>query len=1169
MCDDDNRDGEIRNGGTRLKFTRLRVLGFKSFVEPTELAIEPGLTGVVGPNGCGKSNLVEALRWVMGESSYKAMRASGMDDVIFQGSGNRPARNTAEVSLAVDNADRTAPVAFNDSEQIEITRRIEREAGSVYRINGRDVRARDVQLLFADASTGAHSPAIVGQGKIGELIAAKPVDRRALLEEAAGIAGLHNRRHEAELRLKAAEQNLSRLDDVISEIEQQVDALKRQARQATRYRNLSTEIRKAEATVLHLRWQAARATVAESESQLAEAVTTATARAGAQATAAREQAEAAATVPDLRNEAARTGAALQRIKLASETLDQEEARIGTRLAELDRRLTQLGDDIGREQRMVADNAAILARLAEEESELQTLNAANAERQQAAAERKEAAETTLSASEATLSELTAEHAMLSARRSQHERTIADAKTRAERLAREVATARAELASLDAQDEAAAETAKARAATTAAEADRDARDGATAVADEGLMTAREAATAARAALTDAERGLERIETEAATLAAVLATNADDRVPVIDAIAVDAGFEAALGAAFGDDLDAPADDDAAAHWREVAYGSDDASLPAGVTPLARHVRTPEVLLRRLAQTGLVDLASGPRLQALLRPGQRLVSAGGDLWRWDGYVAMADAPRSATQRLAQRNRLISVQGEIGPARETVDALRDGVAAADGVVQRATEDDREAREALRVVRKTLDEARTAFANAEREEARTAARRTRLEEGVARLDADLAESYERGEVAVAELAATDVINILAEKLTGQRAQVDDDRTGLAGARAGFERMAREAELRAGRLATIAGERRTWEERAANAEVQISTLGARRGEAAAEKESLVGEPAKIAARRATLLSEIVIADAARSAAADKLATGEATLAASDKAARAALERLAEAREWRGRAEERMVAAKERLGEAAARIHEALDCAPEEAAAIAELDADAPTPDLEEIETRLERYRQERERLGAVNLRADEEAREIATRRDTLTGERDDLTTAIARLRQGIGSLNKEGRERLSAAFETVNAHFTRLFTHLFGGGTAELQLTESDDPLEAGLEIVARPPGKKPQIMTLLSGGEQALTALSLIFAVFLTNPAPICVLDEVDAPLDDANVVRFCNLLEEMTRSTDTRFLVITHNPITMSRMNRLFGVTMAERGVSQLVSVDLETAESFRETAA
>jgi chromosome segregation protein len=291
-----------------------------------------------------------------------------------------------------------------------------------------------------------------------------------------------------------------------------------------------------------------------------------------------------------------------------------------------------------------------------------------------------------------------------------------------------------------------------------------------------------------------------------------------------------------------------------------------------------------------------------------------------------------------------------------------------------------------------------------------------------------------------------------------------------------------------------------------------------------------------------------------------------LAEADAGARAALEALAEARERRGRAEERVVAAKQRLAEVAERISETLDCAPEEVVAVAEIKPDAALPELDDVEARLERYRQERERLGAVNLRAEAEAAETGERRDQLAGERDDLVAAIQRLRQGIASLNREGRERLTAAFETVNGHFQRLFTHLFGGGTAELQLTESDDPLEAGLEIVARPPGKKPQIMTLLSGGEQALTALSLIFAVFLTNPAPICVLDEVDAPLDDANVERFCNLLDEMARQTDTRFVVITHNPITMARMRRLYGVTMAERGVSQLVSVDLEMAERFRE---
>jgi chromosome segregation protein len=509
---------------------------------------------------------------------------------------------------------------------------------------------------------------------------------------------------------------------------------------------------------------------------------------------------------------------------------------------------------------------------------------------------------------------------------------------------------------------------------------------------------------------------------------------------------------------------------------------------------------------------------------------------------------------------------GEIASTGKLVAERRTALEAANTAVREGAEAEQQSREAWRVAQKAVDEAREMLATAEREASRTAARRSGLEEALARLTANLSETGAAAADARDGLAATTDPESLAEELTAQRTRVGDDRAAVAEARAAVESLTREAELRSGRLAAIAVERQNWRERATNAESQIVTLTTRRQEAEAEKEKLNGEPAEIEAKRRTLLTEIDNAETERSAATDKLAAGEATLAAADKVAREALEKLSEAREQRGRAEERVVAAKVRIEEVAERIEEALSCKPEEVAEQAELKADAVLPDLADIEARLERYRQERERLGGVNLRADEEAREITERRDALASERDDLVAAIQRLRQGISSLNREGRERLTQAFETVNTHFQQLFTHLFGGGEAELLLTESDDPLQAGLEIVARPPGKKPQIMTLLSGGEQALTALSLIFAVFLTNPAPICVLDEVDAPLDDANVERFCNLLDEMTRQTDTRFVVITHNPITMARMNRLFGVTMAERGVSQLVSVDLQTAERFLE---
>ena len=420
-----------------MRFSRLRLLGFKSFVEPGEFVIERGLTGVVGPNGCGKSNLVEALRWVMGESSYKNMRASGMDDVIFSGSGTRPARNTAEVTLFLDNTDRSAPAAFNDADELQVSRRIEREAGSVYRINGKEARAKDVQLLFADQSTGARSPSMVGQGRIGELIQAKPQARRALLEEAAGISGLHTRRHEAELRLRAAEQNLERLDDVVGELEAQIDSLKRQARQASRFKNLSADIRKAEATLLHLRWTLAKAQESEAKSALAAATALVGERASEQMEAAKEQAIGANRLPELRDAEAQAAAAFQRLSIARAQIEEEAGRIRARQAEIEKRLFQLDADIVREEQMVRDNADTLQRLAEEEEALSAENAGASEREIAARATFEEASARLTLSEAALSALTAERAEASAARSQAERGMRDAAERRDRLARQLA------------------------------------------------------------------------------------------------------------------------------------------------------------------------------------------------------------------------------------------------------------------------------------------------------------------------------------------------------------------------------------------------------------------------------------------------------------------------------------------------------------------------------------------------------------------------------------------------------------------------------------------------------------------------------------------------------------------------------------------------------------
>lgn len=1152
-----------------MKFSRLRLLGFKSFVEPGEFVIERGLTGIVGPNGCGKSNLVEALRWVMGESSYKNMRASGMDDVIFSGSGTRPARNTAEVTLFLDNSDRTAPSAFNDADELQVSRRIEREAGSLYRINGKEARAKDVQLLFADQSTGARSPSMVGQGRIGELIQAKPQARRALLEEAAGISGLHTRRHEAELRLKAAEQNLERLDDVVGELESQIESLKRQARQASRFKNLSADIRKAEATLLHLRWTLAKTQEGEARSALAIATALVGDRAAAQMAAAREQGINAHRLPDLRDAEAAAAAAFQRLSIAKAQIEEEAGRIRARQAELDRRLQQLDGDLAREERMVRDNGDILERLAAEEAALNAENAGAAEREASTRAAFEQAASTLASSEARLAALTAERAEAAASRNQIERTLRDTAERRDRFARQLADVDRELSEIVSRVAGLPDPAEKRLLVDQALALLEGVEAAAIAAEQAVAEARSGESAARPPVQDAKAELARIETEARTLAKILSAASGDLFPsVLEQISVERGYETALGAALGEDLDVPLDRSAPVHWGQSEIQPADAALPEGIKNLASVVRAPAQLARRLAQIGIVEAADGRRLQTRLAPGQRLVSREGALWRWDGFTASADAPTAAAQRLAQKNRLAELDAEAVHATRTLREAEQALAQAEQALAQASEAERNARQAGREAQHGLDAARNALAEAEKAGGELSSRRAALDEARARI----VDSHEETAAAFieAEMLLQDAPDLgdLQLQLEQSAANVARDRAALADARAVHEGLRREAEARARRLDAIGSERRNWVERAENASTQIAALGERKAEAEAEREQLADAPDAIDAKRRALLSQLAEAESLRKAAGDRLQEAENRQSEMDKAATAAIQSLAEARETRVRAEERLTAADERRLEVEARIQETLNTPPHLVIRHTGLEPDSPMPEMAEIERQLDRLKIERERLGAVNLRAEEEQKELSDRLETIVSERDDIIEAIRKLRQAIHSLNREGRERLLAAFEVVNGHFQRLFSHLFGGGTAELQLIESDDPLEAGLEILARPPGKKPQTMTLLSGGEQALTAMSLIFAVFLTNPAPICVLDEVDAPLDDHNVERFCNLMDEMAATAETRFVIITHNPITMARMDRLFGVTMAEQGVSQLVSVDLQAAEAMREAS-
>ncbi|MBO6782138.1 MAG: AAA family ATPase [Alphaproteobacteria bacterium] len=1156
-----------------MQFNKLRLTGFKSFVDGTDLMIEPGLTGIVGPNGCGKSNLVEALRWIMGETSAKQMRGGAMDDVIFGGTSDRPARNAAEVVLSLDNSDRTAPSQFNESDELEISRRIEREKGSTYRVNGRDVRARDVQILFADQATGPRSTALVSQGRVGALISAKPGDRRILIEEAAGITGLHSRRHEAELRLRAAENNLERLDDVLVTLDAQLQGLKKQVRQARRYKNISHDIRKTEAAVLHHRWTAAREAVAQAEEvlRLSETAVAEQSRVVSEATRTRE--DAAAELVPLRDAEANAAAELQRLNIAREELDAEERRAQAAMEQWQTRLAQIEADLGRERSLAEEAQVALNRLGAEKTEIERACAGEDEliaqtdtaRQERAA-KVEAVEANVTALMERLANGEAQIAAL-------ERELGELDARRRRLDSEASEARAERETIEKAGLTSDELVQAETRMNAAEEHLKAMRGEL----ENAEAARDAAETRRDKVRDvrsqAAEALSRLRAEAGALEDILATEAEedseDWTPMIDAIEVTPGYEAALGAALGEDLDAPADTRASRHWTGRAAMPGDPDLPAGAEPLARFVRNAGPLGRRLAQIGLVaDAGTGDRLASDLRPGQRLVDRDGRLWRWDGFVARGDARSSASTRLHQRNRLTELQGRIATSETAFAQIDADHAAARQAAETAIAASRTARGNLDSADDDASDARRAHANLSREFAARVARHETLTATLERIAADVAEIEQKLADARDRRTAIGDLDEIRAGTEAARGQLGEARSALASAQSEHDRLVREAEERHRRIAALAAEETSWQARHTGAGERIGELETREAQARGELETLAARPAEIETQRAGLMDRLTAAEARRNEAGDAVARADEKLSQAERAMRDAEARLAELREDKVRTESAVAQATQTLQTVVERIDERLECKPDDVLPLAEVPEGKELPDFEASERRLERLLRERDNMGPVNLRAEQESEELEEKIETIHSEREDLVAAIDRLRRGIASLNREARQRLLASFQEVDKHFQELFVRLFGGGRAHLELTDAEDPLEAGIEIYASPPGKKLQILSLLSGGEQALTATALLFAVFLTNPAPICVLDEVDAPLDDANVDRFCNLLDHISKQGSTRFLIVTHHRMTMARMDRLYGVTMPERGVSQLVSVDLRGAEEIRATA-
>ncbi len=1139
-----------------MQIKRLKLSGFKSFVEPAELRIEPGLTGVVGPNGCGKSNVLEAIRWVMGESSPKSMRGAGMDDVIFAGTASRPARDFAEVSLLVEREAEDMPgdVTLAPVGDVEVARRIERGAGSAYRVNGRDVRAKDVALLFADAATGAHSPALVSQGKISAVIAAKPVERRLMLEEAAGISGLHVRRKDAEQKLRAAEANLTRLDEVLADMEMRASALRRQAKAAERYRKLSDQIRIAEGRMIFARWREA-AEAADAARREAEAAGAAVEKASeAQRAAAAWQTEAARKLADLRSaaQAARDRATSLGHQLA--TLRAERDGLARRLRELAERRTALLGDRAREAALGDDAKAALARLEQERSDIAARLAAAEEARGTIDVRTVALEDEAREAEAELGKARAVQAA-----EQAEARVA--RTALEAAQAKLARAEAESRRLDEQMKAIGEEAPLVAGLQAARARREEAEARLEAAGEAIGAAearRQQAAAARDSAESegsaARAALAALEAEARALAKAVEGSGGDRA--INHVRAEPGYERALAAALGDDLEAALEGDSPRRWLGADMLPGDPALPAGCEKLAAHVQAPSALRRRLEQVGVVDRDEGLALAV----GQRLVTRDGRLRRWDGFAATG-LGAAAAERLIRVNRLADIEQALPAAAAAVDSAGQRIAAALAEMDSARAAADEARRGEAEASAAIREAARAEDGARVEIERLDLRRTGLAERIEQAAQDLAEARRGDEEARRQVAALPDAAATEARVAELRRVAEAAQQALAEVRAEAATHARAVGADKLRAEAALKEAEDWRVRAAEAGKRHSDMGVRIAEAEAEAERLTDAPDEIRRRIEAVEAESVEAAEAAAAAAEAERQGEVALRETEARLAEVGEALAAAREARAGAAARHENQEARRIEMGRISGERFECPPPLLPERLGFDETTIVPAAEES-SRHERLSAERERIGPVNLIAERELTELDESRSASQAEREELGLAINRLRGSIGSLNREGRARLLTAFEAVDRHFRSLFTTLFEGGQAHLELVESDDPLEAGLEIMAQPPGKRLSTLTLLSGGEQALTAIALIFALFLTNPAPICVLDEVDAPLDDANIERFCDLLDRMVNETQTRYLIVTHNAVTMSRMHRLFGVTMIEKGVSRLVSVDLGGAE-------
>ena len=1143
-----------------MKFKSIRISGFKSFLESTEIPIDNGLTGIVGPNGCGKSNIVEAMKWVMGENSARQMRGDGMDDIIFSGTNERPARNFAEVSIKLDNTEKKAPSNFNQFDEIEISRKIEREKGSIYRVNGKQVRSRDIQLIFADNGTGARSSGIVSQGRISQIIDSSPENRRVILEEAANIKGLHSRRHEAELKLNGATDNLSRLLDIEQTYNEQLVELEKQARKASRYRSVGERLRKAESTLFIKLLNSSETDLKNFKNELEIATDRVNQAQLDVSKNTKSKLVAFDKIPELKKIEAEKAAFLQSLNINKIRLEEEKSSANKTLDNIFNQISQIEIDIEREEEIKEDSKKSLLNLEDEEKKLKTESKAfEGKIDQAISLVKELKKKSDEADQ-DLSSINSKIYSINSNKENIEKRITDLKEKIKKSEFQIP----QFNILEEEKSFKENKAKIIKGRKLLEEK-----------NKLLLTKKNEYEAIKKILndlnkakTEADYKVNITKAELNSLSSLLGHDTSSKETLENSIDSFASLEKSIGSILGETLLAPVLSNLdtpknTPFWRKNLKGIIETKLPDGVKPIIKNIKNNSILDLALLGVGIVDNEEiAFKLQDKLSFGQALTTVEGGLWRWDGFVQPPQVQNSYSERLQNIAKLRSLEKEIPNLENRQKSIQSKI------------DKNELY--INVIEKNILELESQIYDLIEANNNLNLLNTKIESKIGSSKILVKEHQNIIDLSNKELNLLnkELINssnlplLLTEELK-IRNIADQCRNSLTDAMAAEQQVRNHESYQSRNLLQIKNQKNNWKKREDEAIARLLTLQNRQKSLSEEKQKLMNLPDNFKKREDELNLEINKALQLRNKAADNLVEAETNLNELEKLEKLSEQNMSSLREEMIKIEAKLNLSKSQVKNIEERVWEKLRINTDQLYEIANLDKnDEIDISIDALEKTVHRLINERDSIGAVNLRAEEEMKEMRDKIKTMSNERIDLEQAIDKLKTGIFELNKEGRQRLKESFEEVNKNFKNLFQKLFGGGNAELKLIGNEDPLHAGLEVLASPPGKKMQLLSLLSGGEQALTAISLIFSVFLCNPAPICILDEVDAPLDDSNVGRFCNLLEKIVEETDTYFMVVTHHRLTMAKMDRLFGVTMEQKGISRLVAVNLEQANRIKKIA-